>query len=156
MTAVVSREQFDQARATLTQNRQFTCRHNTSHQYLLRALVSCGRCTLACTGRSGQRGYAYSLCRGKQHPIQSRQAERCPARFTPAQQLDDLVWHDLCALLTHPEQIAWALERAHAGHWLPQELQARREQLRRGQASLAAQLERVTEAYLSAVIPLAE
>ena len=66
------------------------------------------------------------------------------------------MWEDLCALLTHPEQIAQALERAHGGRWLPQELQARREGLRRGQTHLEQQLERLTEAYLAAVVPLAE
>jgi len=39
---------------------------------------------------------------------------------------------------------------------LPQEFQARQENLRRGRASLDQQLNRLTEAYLSAVIPLAE
>ena len=43
-----------------------------------------------------------------------------------------------------------------AAAWLPQELQARRETLRRGQAQLRQQLERLTEAYLRAVIPLDE
>src|SRR5262249_6346162 len=42
------------------------------------------------------------------------------------------------------------------GHWLPQERQARRVQLRQGQQHLDRQLDRLTEAYLSAVIPLAE
>ena len=49
-----------------------------------------------------------------------------------------------------------ALERAHAGAWLPQELQAHQESLRRGQASLAKQLERLTEAYLAGVVLLDE
>lgn len=39
---------------------------------------------------------------------------------------------------------------------MPQELQARRENLRRGCVSLAHQLERLSEAYLQGVIPLAE
>jgi site-specific DNA recombinase len=39
---------------------------------------------------------------------------------------------------------------------MPQELQARREALRRGTAALDQQLERLTEAYLIAVIPVAE
>jgi site-specific DNA recombinase len=73
------------------------------------------------------------------------------------QQLDNgLVWHDLCDLLTHPEWIAYALERAHGGHWLPQELQARKEALRKGQLRVTNQLERLTEAYLQGVIPLIE
>ena len=58
-------------------------------------------------------------------------------------------------MLSHPESIAYALERAQGGHWLPQELQARRENLRKGRLSLGQQLERLTEAYLSQVIPLA-
>jgi hypothetical protein len=29
--------------------------------------------------------------------------------------------------LTHPEAIRLALERAHGGHWLPRDLQARRD-----------------------------
>ena len=51
------------------------------------------------------------------------------------------------ALLAHPESIVYALERAHGGHWLPQELQARKDALRKGQGSLTHQLERLTEAY---------
>jgi site-specific DNA recombinase len=66
------------------------------------------------------------------------------------------VWADLCALLTQPEQIAQALARAHGGHWLPQELQARQQGLRRGQASLGQQIERLTEAYLASVVLLDE
>src|SRR5438270_3820419 len=59
-------------------------------------------------------------------------------------------------MLTHPEAVRLALERAHGGHWLPQELQARRDTLRHGQASLQRQVERLTEAYLAGVVGLAE
>ena len=58
--------------------------------------------------------------------------------------------------MTHPESITDALRRAHGGQWLPQELKARQENLRRGRAALGRQLERLTEAYLGEVIPLAE
>jgi hypothetical protein len=81
---------------------------------------------------------------------------RCHARYSPADQLDALVWQDLCELLAHPEWIAYALERAHGGHWLPQALQARKETLHQAQTALAHQLDRLTEAYLREVIPLAE
>jgi hypothetical protein len=62
----------------------------------------------------------------------------------------------LCDLLTHPQSLHYALERAHGGHWLPQQLQARREQVRRGRQQLEAQLDRLSEAYLQGVIPLAQ
>lgn len=58
--------------------------------------------------------------------------------------------------MTHPESITDALRRAHGGQWLPQELKARQENLRQGRAALGRQLERLTEAYLGEVIPLAE
>jgi site-specific DNA recombinase len=155
--AIVSQQQFDLVQAKLAQNQSFASRHNTAHGYLLRALVSCGVCQLSCCARTSPNGkYGYYICTGKAKPVQNRRDEKCPARFIPARQLDELVWQDLCDLLTHPQAIAHALERAHGGHWLPQELQARQENLRRGQASLDQQLNRLTEAYLTEVIPLTE
>jgi hypothetical protein len=88
--------------------------------------------------------------------VYCRLEHRCPARFFPANQLDQLVWQDLCTVLTHPEMITAALQRAQAGSWLPQELQARRDNLRKGQNALQSQLDRLTEAYLNGVIHLPE
>jgi len=154
--ALVSREQFDRVQAKLAQNQSFARRNNKSHTYLLRALVSCGVCQSSCIARALQGGYTYYVCAGKANPIRSRKEAKCPSRYSPAQQLDELVWQDLCDVLTHPEIIAQALERAQGGHWLPQELQARRENLRRARVHLEQQLNRLTEAYLDEVIPLEE
>jgi site-specific DNA recombinase len=74
----------------------------------------------------------------------------------PADQLDAIVWQDLCDLLAHPEWMAHALARAYGGHWLPQELQSRRDALHKAFVNLSNQLDRLTEAYLQEVIPLAE
>jgi site-specific DNA recombinase len=119
-------------------------------------LASCGVCQSACIARTTKRGHRDYVCRCAAQPLYSQHDQRCTARYSPAQQLDALVWQDLCALLTHPEWISYALERAYGGHWLPQELQARKEAPRKGQVSLTNQLERLTEAYLQGVIPLAE
>jgi site-specific DNA recombinase len=70
--------------------------------------------------------------------------------------VDEVVWRDLCDVLLHPSSMAHALERAHGGHWTPQDLQARREHLRRAGESLASQVDRLTDAYLKDIIPLAE
>ena len=86
-------------------------------------------------------------------PDGMRNADR--AIFLP-DQLDDLVRQDVCQVLQHPQMIEHALQRAQAGAWLPQEMQARKEQLRKARASLHAQLERLTEAYLAGVLPLDE
>jgi site-specific DNA recombinase len=154
--AIVSQAHFDEVQAKLATNRSFARRNNTAHQYLLRALVSCGCCGLACTARAVNWRNFYYLCNGKGHSVYSHRATRCPARYIPAGQLDALVWQDLCALLNEPAPLATAVARAHGGAWLPQELLARREMLRRGQMHLRQQLERLTDAYLRAVIPLDE
>jgi site-specific DNA recombinase len=159
--AVVSQEQFDLASEKLSKNKTFARRNNKAHDYLLRALVSCGRCKLCCiarmqTGANKKYKKRYYVCSGKQKQAQSGLEEKCPSRHAPADQLDELVWEDLCEVMTHPKSITNALERAHGGHWLPQELQARQQNLREGRAALNRQLDRLTDAYLGEVIPLAE
>src|SRR3954454_5456213 len=153
--AVVSQTHFEEVQAKLATNHAFAARNNTAHRYLLRALVSCGCCGLACRGMTRGR-YAYYICNGKRQSTYSRHVTRCSSRRAPVGQLDELVWQDLCALLSEPEPLAMAVARAHGGAWLPQELLARREALRRGRAHLQQQIERLTDAYLRAVIPLAE
>jgi site-specific DNA recombinase len=154
--SIVSQEQYEQVKAKLSHNQQFARRNNTKYNYLLRCMVSCGVCNLACTGRHLPPNYWYYTCQGKATQIYSGLEHHCPARFVPAAQLDELVWKDLCELMTHPEIIQTALQRAQSGAWLPQELQARVENLRKSRTTLENQLNRLTEAYLNNVIPLAE
>jgi site-specific DNA recombinase len=153
---IIAPEPFDQAQVKLAENQQRVRRHLLTGEYLLRALVSCGVCGYACKGRPEKPRYAYYICAGKVPGRPEHPEGRCPARYIPAQALDDLVWRDVCEVLTHPESIAQALERAQAGAWLPQELQARRAQLQQGVEHLARQLERVGDAYQAGAIPLAE
>ena len=153
---LVSQEQFDRVQARLARNRRFAQRNNKAHPYLLRGLVSCGVCGLACLARTTIHGYCYYSCTGKLPALFSHREQKCPSRLSPAGRLDELVWTDLCDLLSHPEQASHALARAHGGQWLPQELQSRQQGLRRGQASLGQQLERLTEAYLGGVVLLDE
>ena len=154
--ALVSQEVFDQVQGKLVENQRRALRHTRSGEYLLRALVSCGVCGYACTGRPEKPGYAYYLCAGKVLGRPGHPEGRCPARYIPSRLLDDLVWHDLCDVLIHPESLAHALERAQAGAWLPQELQARREQLHRGIRHLEQQMERLGDAYQTGAMPLGE
>lgn len=154
--ALISQEQFDRVQAKLVANRRFAQRNNKVHPYLLRALVSCGMCGLACLARTTIHGYRYYSCTGKMPAVFSHRDCKCSSRLSPAERLEELVWADLCELLTHPEQVTQALERAHGGNWLPQELQARQEGLRRAEVSLTQQLERLTEAYLAGVVLLDE
>jgi site-specific DNA recombinase len=152
---IVSEETFAQVQAKLDTNQQGAAR-NTRHEYLLRALVSCGACRLGCIARQTAAGYRYYLCRGHTDALRAPSGQRCRARYIPARQLDELVWADLCALLTDPSQVAAALARARGGAWLPQELQARQETLRKALSQAQRQQQRLLDAYLAEVITLPE
>ena len=153
--AIVSEETFAQVQAKLDAN-QRTASRNTRHQYLLRALTSCGTCRLTCGVRQTPAGYRYYQCRGRTDPLRVAQGQRCTARDIPAGQLDELVWADLCALVTDPAQVAHALARAQGGAWLPQELHARQTAIRQALGQLDRQQQRLLDAYLAEIIALAE
>jgi site-specific DNA recombinase len=153
---LVSQEQFDRVQARLISNRRFAQRNNKAHPYLLRGLVSCALCGLACLARATVDKHRDYSCTGKLPALFSHREQKCPSRLSPAERLDELVWADLCEVLTDPEQVAQALARAHGGQWLPQELQARQDGLRRGRVSLGQQIDRLTEAYLAGVVLLDE
>ena len=50
--AIIDQELFMAAQARLEKNKNMAQRNNKSHNYLLRGLVSCGKCRLSSTGRS--------------------------------------------------------------------------------------------------------
>lgn len=150
---IVERETFDLVQEKLSHNRRFASRNNKSHRYLLRALVSCGACGQGSNARTTWDGRSYYVCRGH-HEIVPEQ--RCRARHAPGGQLDELVWQDLCEVLTHPEHIKAALQRAHGGEWLPQELKARISGVAEAIAQTERQDRRLLDAYLSGVVELAE
>jgi site-specific DNA recombinase len=154
--ALVTEEEFECVQAKLALNKKHAARNNKAHRYLVRALVSCGACQSACISRTTNGGLSYYACRCLSQPIYCLHDQRCRSRYIPADQLDAIVWNDLCELMLQPECIVHALQRVHEGCWIPQELQARRESLRKATAALDQQLERLTEAYLIAVIPVAE
>src|SRR5215207_8346430 len=155
--ALVAAEQFDLVQRRLAANQQ-NARRNTTHPYLLGGLVSCGVCRLACSGvtrTASDTRYRYYRCLGKQARVSSGRASCCRARFIPAGQLDELVWADLCEVLRQPRLVAQALERAHSGAWVPQELRRRQATLRGVRASVTRQRQRLLEAYLAEAIDLA-
>jgi site-specific DNA recombinase len=115
--AIVSREVFEMVAEKLSHDRKCSPRNNKAHHYLLKTLVSCGACRKGSNARTTWDGRSYYVCRGRSSALVPEQ--RCRARFVPTTQLDELVWEDLCEVLTHPEHVRAALERAHGGEWLP-------------------------------------
>jgi len=154
--AIVDDLVFQQVQEKLSKNRQTASRNNTRHSYLLRGMISCGLCRRGAGGRTSGDKYHYYVCRGHSDALQLPLEQRCTARFMPAQKLDDLVWADLCQVLTHPDIIAHALERAHGGAWLPQQLQTRQRTLTRAARQIEQQQKRLLDAYLVEIIDLPE
>lgn len=149
--AIISQETFDLVQHRLNQNKQASARNNTTHQYLLRGLVNCGQCRLVCTGRALHGRYIYYVCRGRTDSLRAIK-DRCISRYTPVHQLDDLVWNDLCRMLSDPILITQELERAQAGEWLPQALHARRQTIGETLAQVERQQARLLEVYLAEII----
>ncbi|MBL6983225.1 MAG: recombinase family protein [Anaerolineales bacterium] len=149
--AIIDQETFDAAQARLDQNKQMARRNNKSYNYLLRGLISCGQCRLSSTGRT-QGKYHYYICRGRSDVLRAAKGDRCTARYVPSRALDELVWQDLCRIVANPDLITHELERAQAGEWLPQALQAKRNTVRQALASLERQQERLLEVYLAEII----
>jgi site-specific DNA recombinase len=150
--ALISEETFEAAQHRLDRNVQMARRNNTTYEYLLRGLVSCGQCRLTCGGRTLHPGYHYYVCRGRTDSLRLALGERCTVRYAPAQALDELVWQDLCRVLREPALITHELARAQMGEWLPQALHARRQTLRDVLAQLERQQARLLDLYLAEVI----
>lgn len=113
--AIIDKEEFQKVAEKLIQNRVQAKRNNKTKQYLLRAMVSCGWCNMASIARCLSSGHSYYVCTGKIKAKFLQPEQVCPARFAPADQLDELVWQDLCSLILNPTQIRQALERAYSG-----------------------------------------
>src|SRR5215207_8648550 len=150
---IVECETFDLVQEKLSHNSRFASRNNKSHRYLLRTLVSCGACGQGSRARTTWDGRSYYVCRGHSEIVAE---QRCRARHAPGAQLDELVWEELCEVLSHPEHVEFALRRAHGGEWLPQELKARLESVGQAIAQTERQRERLLDAYLGGVLELAE
>jgi site-specific DNA recombinase len=113
---IVERESFDLVQEKLSRNRKFASRNNKSHRYLLRTLVSCGACGRGSNARTSWDGRGCYVCRGHSEIVAE---QRCRARHAQGARLEELVWEDLCEVLTHPEHAKHALRRAHGGSGCP-------------------------------------
>lgn len=152
--AIITDQVFEQVQTKLALNKRFAARNNSVYEYLLRGLVSCGACQLSANARTVAGGYGYYLCRGRTDKARIKQGQRCRARFIPCDQLDALVWDDLKNVLLEPATMIAALERARAGAWLPQGLQAQQLKFVQAIKQVDAQDARLLEAYLAGVISL--
>src|SRR5206468_3623914 len=122
--ALVTEDQFAAVQERLARNRAWSPR-STRGEYLLRRLVSCGRCgAAACVSNNGR--YAYYRCTTLAPATDAGRAPRCQPHAIPTADLDAAVWADVRALLAEPAILAEALQRAQGG-WLDEGTRAARQ-----------------------------
>src|SRR2546423_15283828 len=90
--AIISEETFEAAQHRLHRNVQMARRNNTTYTYLLRGLVSCGQCRLACGGRTLHPGSHYFFCRGRTDALRLALGGRCTAADGPGPGVEALRW----------------------------------------------------------------
>jgi site-specific DNA recombinase len=150
--AIIDQETWELAQQRLEQNKKYAKRNNHAHEYLLRGLVYCGDCQYGCSGRNVPPRHKYYICRTRPEAKRLNRPMGCSARYTRADQLDELVWQDLCLILQNPTLITHELTRAESGEWFPQAIQARRQTVQEAVAQLERQETRLLEVYLAEVI----
>ena len=136
----------------MRQNSLHSPRNNKRHGYLLRGLVRCPRCGGAYTGYSqkGNRGYR---CQ-RRDPTVSSTGQRCKPGAVSAQHLEDAVWDAISESLQEPQLLADEYRRRLAENAGAQPFVEERKKLGIALKRVAAQEDRVTEAYVSEAMDL--
>lgn len=146
---VTEREQ-QMVRACLAKNKLLIA-PNVRHDYLLRTLVTCGKCGLKMQSVRQTSGcklyeYFYYICT-RRDPVDTGRTTRCMAKRVRAEELDRVVWDAIRAWVQSPEMLlqeirAWRTSRQGASR-------ATKEiaQLEAAQRRLQQQVERLLDAY---------
>jgi site-specific DNA recombinase len=152
--ALIEADRFAQAQQRLQRNQQWATR-NTRGAYLLRRLLSCRWCGLAMNVWNNGR-YAYYRCRGMDVLANRGRREPCHARQIPTARIDELVWKDVCQVLSEPAVLQDAVERFRDGWLSGSERDAQRRDLRRRRAQIQRRIERLVDAYQAEALTLDE
>ena len=100
--------------------------------------------------------YAYYRCRGMDVLANRGRREPCHARQLPTERIDSVVWDDVRQLLSEPQVLQDAVQRAREGWIDVDERSARVHDLRRRRAQVQRQIERLVDAYQAEAITLEE
>lgn len=111
MPAIVSPEVWEAARRQLSTNRIMLSCQNAKRDYLLRGLIKCAICGLTYVGGAGLgRHPSYYRCTG-QTRYRGRLDGRCPSRRVQADQIEQVVWSDICRFIADPGEVLEQMQR---------------------------------------------
>ena len=147
--AIVDQALFEKARAIMDKNQKRQRERQSGGKYLLSGLVLCGVCGSAfCSRRSGGSKYFYYRCIGTdRHRYKGK--EICDNASVKGDEIESLVWSEVCKLLRDPDRLRVELERRR------DEPGADVEQLQRMEktvSELRGRLDRLIDGYESGLL----
>jgi site-specific DNA recombinase len=118
--ALIDIELFEAANEQLVDNQRRYRQSRRGASFLLQGLLVCPRCGYAWCGQArchnkGKRGpdkpAGYYRCSGRMNGATTADRPRCLARAIATEELDAVVWGDVCQLLREPQRIEAEYER---------------------------------------------
>jgi site-specific DNA recombinase len=150
--AIVDPETWELAQAQRQRNRQRARRNNTTHAYLLRSLLVCGRCGRRLVGSWHATGGRYGCA--ARYPRTAPGA--CEGRSIKAQSVEAVVWEHVKALLADPAVLQAQYEHGRGDPAVDVRAEQERERIERKLTALDREVTRLIDAYQADVIELSE
>ncbi len=158
--AIVSREMWEAAQRRFILNRHIT-KQPMDYPYLCRTLVICAVCGTPMKAIvSGTKHRPYYMCKtgkaasGKASLLGA--TEKCPARFIPAEELDNSVWEYVSNLLRNPELLKQELMSNKESKEDTTSLQSNLKRLNDQENELLKERERITLLFRKSLIEIGE
>ena len=151
--ALVEPEVWEMAQQQLARNRERAQRNNTKHTYLLRSLLTCGRCGRRLVGMWSRAGKGRYSCLAR-YPRSAPWS--CEGRSVGAAKVETMVWEHVRALLSNSELLRTRYEEGHGDPVLDTREEQERERLQRKLTAVEREVQRLIDAYQAGVIELAE
>ena len=147
--AIIEQALFEKARKRMDENRKRQRERQNGGAYLLSGLVQCGVCGSAyCSRRSGGSKYFYYRCIGADK--YRRQGEAiCDNTSVKGNELEFLVWSEVCKLLQDPARLRLELERRRSE---PRATSNQIELLEKTVSELRKRLDLLIDGYASGLI----
>jgi site-specific DNA recombinase len=154
---LITQETFELTQQRLASNAHFAKR-NTKKPTLLQGILVCRECGYACyrsSTRTTNKRIYYYRCIGSDN-YRHVGGRVCHSRPIRADELDQLVWHEVRRLLEDPTLVQAEIDRRLTALRTEHPAARRREALERDLTRAASSIERLIEAYQEQLISLAE
>jgi site-specific DNA recombinase len=155
--ALVSLETFGLAQERLAENQRLSARR-TKVPTLLQGLLVCGQCGYGLyrtSTKTTKRQVIYYRCLGSD-AYRHLHGSVCPCRPIRQDYLDQLIWDEVVRLLNHPELVRAEIERRLQESRERDPAQQRQTALQGELKRVAAQLDKLLDAYQEDLLSLAE